>query len=187
MFRPSDELATFQLSSTTGPSGLLALANAVQELSDEPDPVLALVLRRKRHDVITVLAHSTSSGQLGHHAMLPAEKALELANVPADTAKLELTASAMHSNLQSASKAIPASLSGLPGLPALHPAITVSSPATALESAPAKSTARPSDASSILATGLPGPHGLAAQFPAAAVKPPDNEFTLALARLSSRK
>jgi len=119
--------------------------------------------------------------------MLPAEKALELVSEPADTAKLELTASATLSSLLFASPTIPASLSGLPGLPALLPATTATSPATALESAPVKSTARLFDASSILAIGLPGPHGLAAQFPAVAVKLHDSEFTLALAKLSSRK
>ena len=119
--------------------------------------------------------------------MLLAEKAPELASVPADTAKLESTASVMPSNLLSASLTIPASLSGLLGLPALPLAITASSPATALESALARLTAKPSDALSIPETGLLGQRGLAALSPAAAVKLPDNESTLAPAKLSSRK
>jgi hypothetical protein len=187
MSRQNDELATFQLYSTTGLSGLLVLATAALESSAEPDPVRALESKKKQRDVTTVLAHSTNSGQLGHHAMLLAEKAPELASVPVDTAKLELTASEMLSNLLFASLTIPASHSGLPGLPALHPAITASSPATALESALARLTAKPSDALSIPETGLLGQLGLAALSPAAAVKLLDNESTLAPAKLSSKK
>lgn len=187
MSRPSDELATFRSSSTTGPSGLLALETAALESRDEHDPDHALELKKKPRDATMVPAHSTSSGLLGHHAMLPAEKALELVSEPADMAKLESTVSAMLLSLLVASPTIPASLSGLPGLPALPHATTASNPATALESALAKSTAKLSDASLIPETGLYGPPGLAALFPAAAVKQPGNEFILARAKLSSRK
>lgn len=187
MSKPSDELATSQLSSTNGPNGLAALENAVQVSSDELDPAHALALKRKLLDVTTALAHSTNSGQPGLLAMLPAAKVSELDNEPADTVLLESTASVKHSNLLSALLSILASLSGLLGLPALLPATTASNPATELESALVKLTAKPSDASSILAIGLPGPHGLAALSLAAVVKLPDNESTLALAKLNSRK
>jgi len=187
MFRPSDELAISQSSSTTGLNGQLVLETAALESNDELDQVHALELKKKPHDATTVPARSTSSGQPGHHVMLPAEKAPELASVPADMAKLGSTASAMLLSLPFVFPTIPASLNGLPGLPALLHATTDSSPATALESAQARLTAKPSDALLILETGLHGQHGLAAQSPAAVVKLPDSESTLAPAKLSSRK
>jgi len=187
MSRPRDELAISQSSFMTGPSGLLVLETAALELSDEIDPVHALELKKKPLDVTMVPVHSTSFGQPGRHAMLPAEKALELASVPADMAKLESTASVMPLNLPSASPTIPVLLSGLPGLPALLPATTALSLVTALESALARLTAKPSVALLILETGLHGQHGLVALFPAVAVKLHDSESTLALARHSSRK